>query len=231
MNLVVNFLSMLATDESNGSVKRMLSVCSEFERIAKVALDRAEKESQSRRKRKTSDVQQQQQQQEQQQQQQQQQREANIRPHVNDKDTQRPQTQMTENPTVSNAQHQPFTSPFPAHINNNISSASSSTFPSPQTSSQNAFDTVINEDISAAQLKNTARFNQELNDIIGGPGLNVNPGMFSVDQQLPNESMPLDVSSFQQPFVPQDLWQMPMTLEWDWADMSNGFPFANGATE
>lgn len=27
--------------------------------------------------------------------------------------------------------------------------------------------------------------------------------------------------SFQQPFVPQDLWQMPMTLEWDWADMLN----------
>lgn len=23
---------------------------------------------------------------------------------------------------------------------------------------------------------------------------------------------------FQQPFVPQDLWQMPMTLEWDWAE-------------
>ncbi|KAG0640446.1 fungal-specific transcription factor domain-containing protein [Tuber brumale] len=27
-------------------------------------------------------------------------------------------------------------------------------------------------------------------------------------------------SSFQQPFVPQDLWQMPMTFEWDWADVS-----------
>ena len=26
------------------------------------------------------------------------------------------------------------------------------------------------------------------------------------------------VGSFQQPFVPQDLWQMPMTLEWDWAE-------------
>jgi hypothetical protein len=26
--------------------------------------------------------------------------------------------------------------------------------------------------------------------------------------------------SFQHPFVPQDLWQMPMTLEWDWADMT-----------
>jgi hypothetical protein len=29
---------------------------------------------------------------------------------------------------------------------------------------------------------------------------------------------------FQQPFVPQDLWQMPMTIEWDWADMSTNFP-------
>lgn len=38
----------------------------------------------------------------------------------------------------------------------------------------------------------------------------------------------LDVGLFQQPFVPQD-WQMPMALEWDWADMgarSNGFPAA-----
>lgn len=23
--------------------------------------------------------------------------------------------------------------------------------------------------------------------------------------------------------VPQDLWKMPMTLEWDWADMTGGF--------
>jgi hypothetical protein len=27
-------------------------------------------------------------------------------------------------------------------------------------------------------------------------------------------------NTFQYPFVPQDLWQMPMTLEWDWADMT-----------
>ena len=30
----------------------------------------------------------------------------------------------------------------------------------------------------------------------------------------------LDGNTFQYPFVPQDLWQMPMTLEWDWADMT-----------
>ena len=30
-------------------------------------------------------------------------------------------------------------------------------------------------------------------------------------------------NSFDQPFVPQDLWQMPMTFEWDWSDF-NGQP-------
>ena len=28
-------------------------------------------------------------------------------------------------------------------------------------------------------------------------------------------------NSFNHPFVPQDLWQMPMTLEWDWAGMTD----------
>ena len=53
MNLVVNFLTMLSTDEENSSIKRMLGVCAEFERIAKVVLDRTDKESSSRRKRKS----------------------------------------------------------------------------------------------------------------------------------------------------------------------------------
>jgi hypothetical protein len=52
MNHVVTFLSSLCTNEQNGGVKRMLNVCSEFERIAKVVLDKADKEAHSRRKRK-----------------------------------------------------------------------------------------------------------------------------------------------------------------------------------
>lgn len=55
MNLVVSFLSTLCSDEANGSVRRMLNVCSEFERIAKVVLDKADKEQSSRRKRKQQD--------------------------------------------------------------------------------------------------------------------------------------------------------------------------------
>ena len=41
------------------------------------------------------------------------------------------------------------------------------------------------------------------------------------------ESIPLslDSNTFQQPFVPQDLWQMPMALEWDWANMP-GVPYS-----
>lgn len=36
--------------------------------------------------------------------------------------------------------------------------------------------------------------------------------------------------SFQQPFVPQDLWQMPMTLEWDWAEGFGLGSYAPGYT-
>ena len=51
MNHVVSFLSTLCSEE-NGSIRRMLNVCAEFERIARVVLDKADKESSSRRKRK-----------------------------------------------------------------------------------------------------------------------------------------------------------------------------------
>ncbi len=59
------------------------------------------------------------------------------------------------------------------------------------------------------------------------------PTPFAYIQGLPNGNeinSPLNINSFQQPFVPQDLWQMPMTLEWDWADMTGGaYPsFENG---
>ncbi|KAI5306614.1 hypothetical protein KEM55_008548, partial [Ascosphaera atra] len=45
MGNVVQFLSRLVTDESNGSVTRMLGVCAEFERIAKTVVDRTEREA------------------------------------------------------------------------------------------------------------------------------------------------------------------------------------------
>src|ERR1700760_348138 len=55
MNHVVTFLSMLAADESNSAVRRMLNICSEFERISQIVLDKSDRESSSRRKRKQQD--------------------------------------------------------------------------------------------------------------------------------------------------------------------------------
>lgn len=47
----------------------------------------------------------------------------------------------------------------------------------------------------------------------------------------PNPNNPQQHSStFDQTFnnVPQDLWKMPMTLEWDWADMTGYSGFEDG---
>jgi hypothetical protein len=64
MHAVVEFLRSVqdldhiddhALKFEDGSVNRMLIVCGEFERIAKVVLERAEKESLSKRKRKSDD--------------------------------------------------------------------------------------------------------------------------------------------------------------------------------
>jgi hypothetical protein len=57
MNHVVAFLSSLCTDENTSAVRRMLNICSEFERISQVVLDKSDRESSSRRgKRKQQDT-------------------------------------------------------------------------------------------------------------------------------------------------------------------------------
>ncbi|KAG5927291.1 hypothetical protein E4U42_002383 [Claviceps africana] len=56
MDLVVTFLSMLGHEAEQGGVHRMLAICSEFCRISKVVIERAEKEQSSRRKRKPTDA-------------------------------------------------------------------------------------------------------------------------------------------------------------------------------
>jgi hypothetical protein len=56
-----------------------------------------------------------------------------------------------------------------------------------------------------------------------------------LSQQLPNTTNAnMDVNAlmgqFDQTFnnVPQDLWKMPMTLEWDWADMTGYSGYEDG---
>jgi hypothetical protein len=47
-------------------------------------------------------------------------------------------------------------------------------------------------------------------------------------EHTPNMPL-LTGNAFEQPFLPQDLWQMPMTFEWDWADVSGQIPPWDGS--
>ena len=203
MNKVVNFLSFLAVTEEQGGVKRMLGVCSEFERIAKVVLEKGDKESHSRRKRKTKDA---------------------------TEDT----ASLTPLPPVHNAP------PTPVSTNNSTTPAPtfSPNFANTDINNQafntslNAFSTPLpNSDAMSLPLDfNPSPSSAMFQSLMSPPTTSSLSPNFSGDMQLhynPSDGpSPLNVGSFQQPFVPQDLWQMPMTLEWDWADMtSNGFAY------
>ena len=186
MNLVCNFLSMLTTDEENGSVKRMLAVCVEFERIAKVVLDKAEKEG-SKRKRKT------------------------MSEDTTRATQQTPQVNGT--PAISNTQAQ-----------SNMASPANFMSPLNGINSPQMFGTPMpNGNFGQPHLMNQfgiAGFDTDFSDMQPMAG-----GMVDGMQMPISSASPLNPGSFQQPFVPQDLWQMPMTFEWDWADMTNsGYP-------
>ena len=192
MNQVVNFLSLLSVTEEQGGIKRMLGVCSEFERIAKVVLERGEKDSHSRRKRKKKDAEEQQ--------------------------------QSLLNPPNSSQNHN---SPH-APLFNNIPTTPGKVFtPNFTTSDLNSqpFNPSLNSFSTPLPNSNLMNFTPSpgpFPDLMSPPnGLSQN--FNDMPQHFPSSDgpSPLDLGSFQQPFVPQDLWQMPMTLEWDWADMTS----------
>lgn len=193
MNLVVGFLSMLNADEENGGVRRMLGVCSEFERIAKVVLDKAEKETSSRRKRKVPE----------------------------DKPKSAPLSQQgpPQTPMMNNGPA-PLPNGFSPAINNPPFQQQQQ-----QQQQQNGYSPASNSSPQSSWQPDLGNGNEYMSPNGMTP--------FSEMQGYTNSSgvgSPMGMGTFQQPFVPQDLFQMPMSLEWDWADMTGGqYPsFENG---
>ncbi|KAL2197533.1 fungal-specific transcription factor domain-containing protein [Corynascus similis CBS 632.67] len=230
MNVVVNFLSTLGHEAETGGVHRMLGVCSEFERIAKVVIDKAEKEHASRRKRKNQD-------------------QSLSKPAANSNNT---NTSAADSPsfnpnpvpptsrptTASSATPQPsgihaatndqrHFSPAPndrRHSNNKNGNGNSykpmtgamSQSPSPGLAStgweqQNEFtpdNSGYNNDNYGADMVSFGAMDTAMTGAagIGSPPL-VGPSGEMV---------------FQQPILPQDLFTLPMTLDWNWAEMSGG---------
>lgn len=190
----------------------MLGVCSEFERIAKVVLDKTEKEMSSRRKRK------------------------NVEEQKGTKHPMPPQTPMQSglppvfSPPTLQQGHLPAqnvkngNNGLPHSFSPNLAASSSPQSwaqvqqqhtPDPATYpiSQNGSDFMTPGPFSDLSYTSPSSFPP---DFQNGEFQNGSPQMMS--------------NVFQQPFVPQDLWQMPMSLEWDWADMTGGaYPsFENG---
>jgi hypothetical protein len=187
MNLVCNFLSMLTTEEENGSVKRMLAVCVEFERIAKVVLDKAEKEGTKRKRKTMSDD------------------TTKATPHS---------THVNGMPATPNMSQAQVNMPTPANFMSPLNGINS-----PQMFGTSMPGGHFGQPHPMNQF-GIAGFDTDFTDMPSMAG-----GMIDGIQMPTTGASPLNPGSFQQPFVPQDLWQMPMTFEWDWADMTaGGFP-------
>ncbi|KAJ5582513.1 hypothetical protein N7535_001133 [Penicillium sp. DV-2018c] len=205
MNVVVNFLSTLVSDESNGSIKRMLGLCGEFERIAKVVLDKAEKESQSRKKRKNADD-----------------------------STATADGQSATSPSAKRTQVPPTSASFSSPVFTDPTSTAPQPQPQPQPQSHPDMGTPYPE----TTMPPTSGMADIPSNIHAMPGIGQEFADMLNSDQMANvgfsDQPPFSTASpgmvpFQHPFVPQDLWQMPMTIEWDWADMSTNFPPFEGA--
>lgn len=192
MNVVVEFLQTVQKeDDSNkqdtASVQRMLAVCGEFHRIAKLVLDKAENENVSRRKRKNDDS-----------------RHSVSYPHKHDASSS-PRTNIPQATSPRTEAASPPTSVLNPEINSQL----------------------FGDYPTAFSPSNPLSWLNEMNTPASTFPVSPNAGHVGLDTQgLPQMSG----NSFQQPFVPQDLWQMPMTFEWDWADVNTQVPWGHDGT-
>ncbi|KAI0877038.1 N-terminal binuclear Zn cluster-containing protein [Hypoxylon argillaceum] len=242
MNLVVTFLSTLGQEAETGGVHRMLGVCSEFERIAKVVIDKAEKEAASRKKRKPADL------------------NRHSRENTNQSSittgTRRPSSSVstpTPNMYGSNGSSNLGMSQFSPKFNgeqNRQNNASAATTPS-STSQVNGNTNAYSPMNTAASSNGSA----PRGSLDGWPSEQFDPADLGSFAELTGFGQPMASPSAMlgamgmngagpglvgrrngtagyQPTLPQDLWQLPMTLDWDWAEFTGGpYPgFENGST-
>ncbi|KAL6819602.1 fungal-specific transcription factor domain-containing protein [Trichoderma sp. SZMC 28015] len=199
MNLVVTFLSMLGQEAEQGGVHRMLGICSEFCRIAQRVIEKAEREQSSRRKRKPA-----------------------------------------ESPANGDARNQSL-SPNAAHTAKSTTPASSTHTPqhtgstATTTPQSHAHDTLSPEFAAARSYQNAAN---KATPSGSSPSLDSMGWAqdFQVPQEMEFESFEEmtgfggDLQSppapsgrgFQQPLLPQDLFSLSMSLDWNWVEMSGG---------
>ncbi|KAI0166901.1 N-terminal binuclear Zn cluster-containing protein [Hypoxylon sp. FL1284] len=222
MNLVVTFLSTLGQEAETGGVHRMLGVCSEFERIAKIVIDKAERDT-SKRKRKSHE------------------------PH---RASISGQSTSAASPSASSQPgHTPRPSSSAATPTPNYNTSSSSSQLSPKFNGEQ--NRANNAAAGGYSPMNTARSTTGAAPRDGPGGWpsqsqtqewNPNQMDLGVDfseltgfgQPIASPPMPGQngAGAGYQPLLPQELWQMSGGLDWDWAEFTGGaYPsFENGST-
>lgn len=250
MNMVVAFLSTLGEEAQTGGVHRMLGVCSEFEKIAKKVIDRAEREHAMRRKRKNNgDA-------------------STEKPAKTNTVASQPQapasksSPATATVTATNATtpqtSRPVTSSSTTshaatqqHLNGHLSPSMKSDHMtseraySPMTATRTHEEspayppsTGWTDDFTAQNGANDMDFSAAFPDTsfadLTGFGsiaamneavtATVMPEMVNNAPGLMDMQGPAIGANgvFQQPMLPADLFSLPMTLDWNWAEMSGG---------
>ncbi|KAI0119914.1 N-terminal binuclear Zn cluster-containing protein [Nemania sp. FL0031] len=242
MNLVVTFLSTLGQEAETGGVHRMLGVCSEFERIAKVVIDKAEKEASSRKKRKPADLNRQ--------------SRDNSSQGLASAMARRPSSSVstpTPNMYGSNQGVAQLSPKFNGEQNrqNNSSAVATPTSTSQANGNSNGSTNGYSPMNTAASSNGSA----PRGSVDGWPSEQFDPADLGSFAELTGFGQPMASPSTMlgamgmngagpglagrgngttgyQPTLPQDLWQLPMTLDWDWAEFTGGpYPgFENGST-
>ncbi|KAM7195961.1 hypothetical protein V8F33_006412 [Rhypophila sp. PSN 637] len=212
MNVVVTFLSMLGHEAETGGVHRILGVCSEFERIAKVVIENTEKEHSSRRKRKNHD------------------QTSSSKTTTSSSGTNASSPSFNPNATAQTPRPPTASSATPQASHNTNGQLSpgrqdrratpSGYSPMPTSMSQSPSPGMAPKDWSGyptADGPDGADY-ASFADLAGYSGMAALNAMPPGGQMSPGFAPGI----FQQPMLPQDLFSLPMTLDWDWAEMSGG---------
>ncbi|KAH6655090.1 fungal-specific transcription factor domain-containing protein [Truncatella angustata] len=205
MDIVVTFLSTLGQEAETGGVHRMLGVCAEFARIAKMIIDKTEKEG-SKRKRRTQDPP----------------KPANPTPAPQSNTTPRPvSSQTTPTPHYNQHKQQGLSSPpvsSPGHMRRSQTPQSNSNYHSPMNTANSGSGSAPRDGPNAwpqdypstGPIYDTPDFNN-FHDLTGFGQPIASPPM-----QNPN------AAGFMPALLPQDMWQLPMNIDWDWQEFAGG---------
>jgi hypothetical protein len=208
MNMVVTFLSMLGQEAEQGGVHRMLAICSEFERIAKVVIDRAEKDPSFRRKRKNPES-------------------------GSSKTSQLVHGNPSTSASVTGMPGAPQSTAAPPPNTTPLATGAASDLLSPYSHAEStSFHTPTSKPMSETSptMDTTPVWHQEYpvngRDFGASPFVDMNTagGFVSQNGASDMQSPPGFNGNlfYQQPLLPQDLFALPMTLDWNWAEMSGG---------